>query len=258
MALCHLYCGRILQGHPACGFNGQGSADGYLIRWMWHRTKVTGDVLVATTKLFQLKYEESRWFPPPDFGACHDSVRVLEWLSHTLPFHFVIGRVDKDVKELAKTVISKFLCSSSSPSPQIIANCALLACVMVGVKFDKKDIRSCSSALPQLAQSLWAQFETLLRALGEGDLDSAVRLAWHFDIICRVVDRDLPDLLRSGEMWALGMYRKIYSRARTSEQSDWDSSAPMLTPCLVVAASNFVARQSPLTRRLSLAGGLPQ
>ncbi|KAG2737595.1 hypothetical protein P692DRAFT_20883401 [Suillus brevipes Sb2] len=228
MALCHLYCGRILQGLPAYGFNGYGSFDYYVFRGMLGRTKVTNDVLVATTKLFGAKYRS--WSPSlPNFGACPDS--VLEWLSHTLSFHFVIGKVDKVIEELAVTVISKLLCSSSSPSPQIIANCTLLACVMVGVQFDKKDIARVdkSSALPQLARSLWAQFQKVLWASGEGDLDSAVRRAWHFDIICQMLDLDLPDLRPPAGMWNLGVCWKIYSRARSSEQNDRDSSAPMLT-----------------------------
>jgi hypothetical protein len=140
MALCHLYCGRILQGRPAYGFLGLGykDYDHCVFAMMLERTKVNDNVLVATTKLFVAKYRSRQWSSPPKFGAC--PLPVLEWLSHTLPFHFVIGQVDKDVEELAMTVISKLLCYDSSPSPQIIANCTLLACVMVGVKFDNKDI----------------------------------------------------------------------------------------------------------------------
>ncbi|KAG2753812.1 hypothetical protein P692DRAFT_20234192 [Suillus brevipes Sb2] len=227
MALCHLYYGRIFRGFPADESISQGAFNYYDFERMSRRTKVTNNVLVATTRLLYLKYKPF-WGFPPKFGACPDS--VLEWLSHTLPFHFVIGKVDEDVEELAVTVISKLLCSSSSPSPQIIANCTLLACVMVGVKFDKKDIVRVdkSSALPQLAQSLLAQFRNVLWTLGEVDLDSAIRRAWHFDIICRVL-YDLPDLLPPAEVWNLGVYWKIYSRARSSEQNHRDSSALLLT-----------------------------
>jgi hypothetical protein len=146
MALCHLYCGRILQGLPAYGFVsqetldlavfGKGSVDLNNLERMLARIKVNENVFVATMKLFVASYE-LRW-SPPKFGVC--PLPVLEWLSHTLPFHFVMGRVDKDVEELAMTVISKLLCCSSSPSPRIIANCTLLACAMVGVQFHKKDI----------------------------------------------------------------------------------------------------------------------
>jgi hypothetical protein len=148
-AVCHLYCGRILQGLPVYGFVGQGSpdlvknfgqenAECLVFEWMLERLTANDNVLVATIRLFCAKFKSPWWASPPNFGACPDS--VLDWLSHTLPFHFVIGQVDEDVKELAMTVLSKLLCSSSSPSPQIIANCTLLACVMVGVQFDKKDI----------------------------------------------------------------------------------------------------------------------
>jgi hypothetical protein len=138
-ALCHLYYGHILQGHPAYGFLGQGNIDYFVFKRMLGRTKVNENVLVATIKLFVAKYRPlpSLALPSLTFGAC--PLPVLEWMSHTLPFHFVIGQVDEDVEELAMTVISKLLCSSS-PSPQIIANCTVLACVMVGVQFDKKDI----------------------------------------------------------------------------------------------------------------------
>ncbi|KAG2753854.1 hypothetical protein P692DRAFT_20722047 [Suillus brevipes Sb2] len=249
-ALCHLYGGRILQGLPAYGSFSQVKRIDYdVFEWILWRTEVNDTVLVATTRLLYATKYKSPWCDlPPIFGACPDS--VLEWLSHTLPFHFVIGQVDKDVEELAVTVISKLLCSSSSPSPQIIANCTLLACVMVGVQFDKKDIVRVdkSSALPQLAQCLWAQFQKVLWASGEGDLDSGVRRAWHFDIICRVLDHDLPDLRPPARMWNLGVCWKIYTRARLFEQNDRDSSAPMLTVQrfrFAVDVGDYVLLQSP-------------
>jgi hypothetical protein len=134
MALCHLYCHHILQAGPY-GFLGVGSGDNFVFDRMLDRTKVNPNVLLVTTKLYKLSADRpSSW----KFGACSDS--NLEWLSHVLPFHFVTGRVDEDVENLAITVISKLLCSPSSPSPQNIANCTLLACIMVGVWFDKKDI----------------------------------------------------------------------------------------------------------------------
>jgi hypothetical protein len=138
MALCHLLCGHIIMGHPTYGLFGQGRTLYDVFGQMLERTKANDNMLVATTKLFVTKYGSPFRWSSPKFGACPDP--VLEWLSHTLPFHFVIGRVGKDVEKLAVTVISNFLCSSSSPSPQIIANCTLLACVMIGVQFDKKDI----------------------------------------------------------------------------------------------------------------------
>ncbi|KAG1865048.1 hypothetical protein DFJ58DRAFT_772162 [Suillus subalutaceus] len=223
MALCHLYCNRILQGHPPYGFIGQGSTDYFVFRRMLERAKVKDNVVIATTKLFVAKYK-----PPfvswssPKFGACPDP--VLEWLSHALPFHFVTGRVDEDVEKLAITVISKLLSSPSSPSPQIIANCTLLACVMVGIQFDKKDIVRVdkSSALHQLAESIWAQFRKAFWALDGSDLDSdstGCRRAWDLtDVICRMLQLGLPDPPPSQEMWNLGVCRKIYSRARSSER----------------------------------------
>jgi hypothetical protein len=134
MALCHLYCHRILQAGPY-GFLGVGSGDDFVFDRMLDRTKVNPNVLLATTKLYKLSAgRPSSW----KFGVCSNS--NLEWLSHVLPFHFVTGRVDEDVENLAITVISKLSCSPSSPSPQNIANCTLLACIMVRVRFDKKDI----------------------------------------------------------------------------------------------------------------------
>ncbi|KAG1782185.1 hypothetical protein EV702DRAFT_1070371 [Suillus placidus] len=242
MTFCHLYCNRILQGHPAYGSVVQGFADCLMLDGMWGRTKVDDNMLLVTSNLLVAKYELYLWRPLPTFEACPDP--VLEWLSRILPFYFVIGRVKKDVEKLAMTVISKLLCSPSSPSPQIIANCTLLACVMVGVQFDKKDIVRVdkSSALPQLAESLWAQFQKVLWGSDEGDLDRA-RRAWLLDVICRVLDRDLPGLLlpdrrlpnllqpnilQPEKIWSLGMCRKIYSRARSFEQTDRDSSALLL------------------------------
>jgi hypothetical protein len=137
-ALCHLCCGRILQGRLAFAFLGEGSTDYGVFREMLERTEVKDNVLVATTKLVTAKNASRFWQPSLKFGACPDS--VLEWLSYALPFHFVTGQVDEDVETLAMTVISKLLSPPSSPSPQTIANCTLLACVMVGVQLDKKDI----------------------------------------------------------------------------------------------------------------------
>jgi hypothetical protein len=223
MALCHLYCNRILQGHPAYGFIDEGSTDRFVLRRMLERTKVKDNVVIATTKLFVAKYKPPfvQW-PSPKFGACPDP--VLEWLSHTLPFHFVTGGVDEDVEKLAITVISKLLCSPSSPSPQIIANCILLACVMVGVQFDKKDIVRVdkSSVLHQLAELLWTQFRNAFWTLDESNLDSdstGCRRAWDLtDVICRMLQLGLPDLPPSQEMWNLDVCGKIYSRARSSER----------------------------------------
>ncbi|KAG2044089.1 hypothetical protein BDR03DRAFT_940732 [Suillus americanus] len=222
MALCHLYYGRVLQAYR---FIGERSIDNSVFPPMLQSTKVSSNVLVATAKLVIGKYEPSfsRFHESPKFWACPD--HVIEWLSRVLPFHFVTEQVDEYVKILAITVISKLLCSS--PSPQTIANCTLLACVMVGVQFDKKDIVRVdkSSALPQLAEALWAQFQKVLWASDEDDPDSAVRQAWHFDVICRVLDRDL---LPPPEMWKLGVCWKIYSRARSSQQNDRDLEALLL------------------------------
>jgi hypothetical protein len=73
--------------------------------------------------------------------------------------------------------------------------------------------RLCSSALPQLAESLWTQFHKVLWAADGGDFDSTLRRAWYFDVICRVFDHDL---LPRPKMWNLGVWWKIFSRARSS------------------------------------------
>ncbi|KAG2351785.1 hypothetical protein BDR07DRAFT_1011837 [Suillus spraguei] len=90
----------------------------------------------TTTKLFVAKYAPR--VSSPKFCACSDPVPFLEWLFRALPFH--CNEVDEDVEALVATVISKLLSSPSSPSLQIMANCTFLACVLVGVDFDKKDI----------------------------------------------------------------------------------------------------------------------
>ncbi|KAG1723948.1 hypothetical protein EDB19DRAFT_338665 [Suillus lakei] len=111
--------------------------------------------------------DETGWFPFLSEACPHS---VLEQLSHVLPYHFVTGRVYEDGEELAITVISKLLSSPSSPSTQIVANCTLLACVMVGVQVDKKDIVRIdkSSALPRLREALLVQFQKVLWAWDGG------------------------------------------------------------------------------------------
>ncbi|KAG1867664.1 hypothetical protein F4604DRAFT_1655899, partial [Suillus subluteus] len=97
---------------------------------------------------------------------------------------------------------------------------------MLGVQFDKKDIVRVdkSSALPQLAESLWMRFQKVTRPSDGGDLDIGIHREWHFDDIYRVLNRDLfpPPL-----MWKLGVYLKIYSRAMSSQCDARDSSAAL-------------------------------
>ncbi|KAG2064734.1 hypothetical protein BDR04DRAFT_232354 [Suillus decipiens] len=231
MALCHLYCHRILQGRPACGFRGEGHADVYVFQEMSHRTKVNYDVFAATNNLFVTNYEESHYpLSSLEFGACPDSVPLLEWLSRVLPFYFVTGGMSEVGKELAITVISKILCSPSPP-PQIMANCTLLACVMVGVQFDKKDVVRIdkSSALHELAWSLWTQFEKVWTSdRGHPLLDKynmGIRQEWILlDTICRMNELDIISPILSHMMWVVGVCRKIYSWARSSQHNDSTSA----------------------------------
>ncbi|KAG1812582.1 uncharacterized protein BJ212DRAFT_1483188 [Suillus subaureus] len=51
-----------------------------------------------------------------------------------------------------------------------------------------------------------------------------VRRARHFDVICRVLDRNI---LPPPEMWSLGVCLNIYSRARSSQHNDRDSLAAL-------------------------------
>ncbi|KAG2368449.1 hypothetical protein BDR07DRAFT_71445 [Suillus spraguei] len=233
-ALCHLYCHRIFQGRPAYRLSDKGSIDYYVFKQMLGRTKVDDNVLVATTMLFVAKYKQPYWWlSSPKFGAHPDSVPLLKWLSRTLPFHYVTGKVNEDVQELAMTVISKLLCSSSSLSPQIIANCTLLACVMVGVQFDKKDIVRVdkSPALRQLIESLWTQLLKVCSLDGrdlDEDITGDVRRAWNLlDIFCHILALGLPYPVLPKPMWILGVCGKIYSRARSFQHTDQDSSAAL-------------------------------
>ncbi|KAG1785844.1 uncharacterized protein HD556DRAFT_1419121 [Suillus plorans] len=133
-ALTHLYYGRVLQAYPDRGeFIIRGTGDFDVFYEIYVRI---ADRTVPSTTL-DLCSDGSSWsafFPE----ACPDS--VYERLSHLLPYHFVTGQVNKYIENLAITVISKLLSSASSPSNQIVANCTLLACVMVGAQVDKKDI----------------------------------------------------------------------------------------------------------------------
>jgi hypothetical protein len=140
LALNHLYYGRVLQAYPAHSeFLDCERRDYEVFFQMMCMRAEHYTVVLATTCRLSLPEDDKhrlRSFPS-DLKACPSS--VFERLSHYLPYHFVTGRVNEDIETLAITVISKLLCPSS-PSPQILANCTLLACVMVGVQFDKKDI----------------------------------------------------------------------------------------------------------------------
>ncbi|KAG0695699.1 hypothetical protein DFH29DRAFT_256974 [Suillus ampliporus] len=85
--------------------------------------------------------------------------------------------------------------------------------------------RSCSSALPQLAESLLVPFEKALWASDGGDLDrdgtGDGRRAWKLlGVICRILElapRYAPSLQT---MQNLDVCKKFYSRERPSEQDD--------------------------------------
>ncbi|KAG2135301.1 hypothetical protein DEU56DRAFT_396618 [Suillus clintonianus] len=229
MALSHLYCGRVLQAHPNHGeILGQRERDYNVFREMRWMNLGTADKTVLSTTM--------NLCPPiDDDPACsiylrrfEDPISVLEWLSHSLPYHFVIGRGNEGVEELAIAVISRLLSSPSTPSNQIVANCILLAGVMIGVRFDKKDIARIdkSAALPELAQPLVTQFQKVLWAWDGGDVDTdstgVTRQAWKLlDVICRILEpaRAYYYTPPSQTMQNLDVCRKIYSQARSSERS---------------------------------------
>ncbi|KAG1850143.1 hypothetical protein F4604DRAFT_82476 [Suillus subluteus] len=140
MALSHLYCGRVLQAYPDRGeFLGCGRRD-YEVFDQMRGLRLADHAVLVMAKNLCLPgnpYGGFTWFRFW-LEQCPDS--VFEWLSHSLPYHFVTGQVDAKLDELAIIVISKLLCSPCSPSTQTVANCTLLACVMVEVQVDKKDI----------------------------------------------------------------------------------------------------------------------
>ncbi|KAG2132062.1 hypothetical protein DEU56DRAFT_902375 [Suillus clintonianus] len=230
LALSHLYCGRVLQAHPGRGefLRPEGGRDFIWFHFMMQPGTCTADntVLGTTGNICLMEDSETVFVPfPVGLQACPDS--VPEWLSHVLPYHFITGRANEGGEKLAITVISKLLCSPSSPSTQIIANCTLLACVMVGVQIDKKDIIRVdkSSALEQLAETLLTQFQKALWACDGGNINgdntAAARRAWKLlDVICRILELAgyYPPSFHT--MRNLEACRKVYSRARSSEQSD--------------------------------------
>ncbi|KAG2036022.1 hypothetical protein BDR03DRAFT_477230 [Suillus americanus] len=229
MAMSHLYCGRVLQAYPSHGeflCRGRRDYDVFDKINLMDMGEANEMVLALAMQLCVLEDDDDEfsWYSSW-LDECPDS--VLEWLSHSLPCHFVTGRANIGVEEFAIEVISKLLSSSSSPSNQIIANCTLLACVMVGIQFDKKDIVQIdkSSALPRFADALLAQFQKVIWAYDGGDLDTdntgVTRRAWNLlDVICRILEPAKQYYSPSYyTMQNLDMCRKIYSRARSSEQN---------------------------------------
>ncbi|KAG0696339.1 hypothetical protein DFH29DRAFT_209647 [Suillus ampliporus] len=229
MALSHLYCGRVLQEYPIHGeFLIQESRDFEVLEQMWLKCAAKDRQVLATAAKLSSAGNDPLWWFDSCLQARPDS--VPEWLSHFLPYHFVTGRVDEKVENLAIAVISKLLSSPSStfsPSTQIIANCTLLASVMVGVRFDKKDIGRIdkSSALPQLAESLWVQFQKALWACDGGNFDRDSTgdgcRAWKLlGVICRMLELAPPSTHSFQLMRNLDAGKKFYSRVRPSEQRD--------------------------------------
>ncbi|KAG1779505.1 hypothetical protein EV702DRAFT_1088625 [Suillus placidus] len=142
MALCHLYCGHVLQAYPVRGdFIGRGKGDYDVFdKFRLMHIGTADKTVLATAMQLCLPEHDDCEFECYAYQLDDCPASVLEWLSHSLPYHFITGRVDEHVEKFAIAVISKLLSSPSSPSNQFIANCTLLACVMIGVQFDKKDI----------------------------------------------------------------------------------------------------------------------
>jgi hypothetical protein len=135
MALGHLYHGCVLHAHPGhIIFFGSKTLDEIVFRDVWLKFLSRGTVPAMAVNLCSS-------VAPGYTISDADSVPALEQMLHLLPYHFVTGRAAEYVGGTAIEVMSKLVSSSpSSPSEQIIANCILLACAMVGVQFDKKDI----------------------------------------------------------------------------------------------------------------------
>ncbi|KAG2130525.1 hypothetical protein BD769DRAFT_634950 [Suillus cothurnatus] len=135
-ALSYLYYGCVLHAHPDyINFFGSKKQDENVLYDVW-RKDTANDTVVAMAVNLCLS-----GIPLDDIsGPAANSVPALEQLLHLLPYHFVTGRVNQSIEVFAVEVISKLLSSSFSPSNQIIANCTVLACAMVGVQFDKQDI----------------------------------------------------------------------------------------------------------------------
>ncbi|KAG1815201.1 uncharacterized protein BJ212DRAFT_1588140 [Suillus subaureus] len=234
MAMSHLYCGRVLHAYPDRGeLHGRGRTDfGMFNEMTWWNIGDANDTVLTTTMNLFLPEDENGGFMWYSLDDCPD--HVTEWLSHCLPYHFVTGRVNQGIEAFAIKVISKRLSSPSSPSNQIIANCTLLACVMVGVQFDKKNIIRIdkSAALPQVTQSLLARFQSVLWAWDGGDLEKdstgVTRRAYHLlNIICRILELAQSHYNPSFDtMRNLDVCKKIYSRAKSPDLSVSLSALP--------------------------------
>ncbi|KAG2132715.1 uncharacterized protein EDB93DRAFT_899282 [Suillus bovinus] len=226
MALSHLYCGCVLQAYPDRGeFLGCGrrDSDTFLQMRLSLTSIPTTDLMVLATNMdLSLSEDRHNIWNPSSLDTC--SVSVLEWLSHYLPYHFVTGRMN--VEEFAIKVILKLLSSPSSPSNQSVANCTLLACVMIGVQFDKKVIVRIdkSSALPLLTDALLAKFQIALWACDGGcfstDSTGVARRAWNLlKVICLMLEpakryyHHSPHPMRN-----LDVCKRIYSRVKSLEQ----------------------------------------
>ncbi|KAG1815867.1 hypothetical protein EV424DRAFT_1626782 [Suillus variegatus] len=218
--LSHLYYGRVLQAYPdRRKFIIRRTEDLVVFVEIYVHIADRG---VLNTTLNLCRHGDIIRASLPE--ACPES--VCERLSHLLPYHFITERVSKYIENLTIAVISKLLSSPSSPSDQILANCILLACVMVGGQVDKKDIVRIdkSSALPLLSNSLLAQFQKALWVWDGGELDNdstgVARRAWKLlDIIWRILEASSHYLGSTYSMWNLDVCRKIFSRARSSDAS---------------------------------------
>ncbi|KAG1839617.1 hypothetical protein DFJ58DRAFT_811747 [Suillus subalutaceus] len=228
MALSHLYYGCVLQAYPGRGeFVVRGRRDFDVFLQIWRESIRTANHTVLDTTVNLCLPEDDSGISWVTFlsEACPDY--IPERLSHVLPYHFVTGRVNEVIENLGITVISKLLSSPSSPSIRIVANCTLLACTMVGAQVDRRDIVRIdkSSALPRLMESFLAQFQKALWACNGGELEKdsteVSRRAWNLlDIICRILELAGHHFSSFHTMRNLDVCKKIYSRARSSEQNN--------------------------------------
>lgn len=95
MAISHLYCGRVLQAHPGRGqFLGRGRRDYNMFEKItqWDIGIANETVLAPAMELCLPNGGVSAfWWNP--FGLDEYSDSVLEWLSHSLPYHLLGERI---------------------------------------------------------------------------------------------------------------------------------------------------------------------
>ncbi|KAG0700508.1 hypothetical protein DFH29DRAFT_931871 [Suillus ampliporus] len=247
-ALNHIYCENLPRSGPQELFDVGPERERFKRLWKGIEPRDTNLSMVSLLGLGRRVFgDDSVVRLLGQLRRCESDI-PLAWLSHILPYCILLEEgVTPELADLGTYVIDKLL--SSAPSGQIIANCALLACQMLGYKFERKALARVdkSNAARQISTILAVQFQRLLcakdvekRCHPHRFLENTL-LGHQFRRIVldlfHLAPYDARVLKREFIARNLDYCREVYEQARLedSQASNWDSDIRSILRFVIAA-----------------------